>query len=77
MSKVADKPLSLHPTFCHIADVYDAMSLLISFGLIRSWRERAARYLSLGPGRNRAGVGHRYQQILLLLFCKPLILMPI
>src|SRR5438105_3936428 len=36
--------------FCRIAYVYDLMNFLISFGLIRYWRKRAACYLALGAG---------------------------
>lgn len=36
--------------FSRIACIYDLMNHLISFGLIRSWRRRAAQYLPLGAG---------------------------
>src|SRR5258706_4118460 len=37
--------------FGRIARVYDLMNHLMSFGLDRYWRARAARYLALGTGQ--------------------------
>lgn len=48
--KTEDKRLSRQNVFCHIAGIYDLMNLLISFGLIRSWRRCAAQYLALRAG---------------------------
>lgn len=55
---IADDPLAErkancsapHSVFHQIAGIYDVMNLLISFGLIRTWRRRAARYLPLRAG---------------------------
>jgi len=43
--------------FSCIAPVYDWMNLLISFGLIRFWRRRAASYLTLGAGETGLDLG--------------------
>lgn len=48
---------SLQNVFCHIARIYDWMNLLISFGLSRSWRRRAARYLALQAGETGLDLG--------------------
>lgn len=39
--------LSTRNPFWRIASIYDAMSLLTSFGLIQNWRKRVARVLAL------------------------------
>ena len=52
-----DQRSSLQNVFCHIAGIYDWMNLLISFGLIRSWRRRAARYLALRAGETGLDLG--------------------
>ena len=43
--------------FGRIARVYDLMNLLMSFGLDRYWRARAARYLALGSGETGLDLG--------------------
>ncbi|GHO63451.1 demethylmenaquinone methyltransferase [Ktedonobacter sp. SOSP1-52] len=43
--------------FSCIAPIYDWMNLLISFGLIRFWRDRAARYLALKAGETGLDLG--------------------
>lgn len=43
--------------FRSIAGIYDAMSLLISFGLIRAWRKRVARKLTVGAGEVALDLG--------------------
>lgn len=43
--------------FHRIAGIYDAMSVLISFGLIRIWRKRAARRLAVGVGEVALDLG--------------------
>jgi demethylmenaquinone methyltransferase/2-methoxy-6-polyprenyl-1,4-benzoquinol methylase len=50
LRETADKRSSLQDIFRHIAPIYDLMILLISFGLIRSWRTCAARSLALKTG---------------------------
>lgn len=45
--KVGRQTMMRRNPFHAIAGVYDKMSLLISFGLIRVWRRRAARMLAL------------------------------
>lgn len=45
-----------HP-FRWIAGTYDAMSVLISFGLIRRWRRRVARRLAPGAGEGALDLG--------------------
>ena len=46
-----------HNVFSHIANIYDWMNLLISFGLIHSWRSQAARYLILRAGETGLDLG--------------------
>ena len=43
--------------FGRIARVYDLMNFLMSFGLDRSWRAKAARYLALGSGETGLDLG--------------------
>jgi demethylmenaquinone methyltransferase/2-methoxy-6-polyprenyl-1,4-benzoquinol methylase len=43
--------------FGRIAGVYDLMNRLMSLGLDRYWRERAARYLALGTGETGLDLG--------------------
>jgi demethylmenaquinone methyltransferase/2-methoxy-6-polyprenyl-1,4-benzoquinol methylase len=43
--------------FGRIARIYDLMNLLMSFGLDRYWRKRAARYLALGTGETGLDLG--------------------
>lgn len=43
--------------FGRIARVYDLMNFLMSFGLDRSWRAKAARYLALGRGETGLDLG--------------------
>jgi len=43
--------------FRRIAGIYDAMSMLISFGLIHTWRKRAARKLAVGAGEVALDLG--------------------
>ncbi|QBD82408.1 ubiquinone/menaquinone biosynthesis methyltransferase [Ktedonosporobacter rubrisoli] len=43
--------------FGRIAGVYDLMNRLMSFGLDRYWRKRAARYLALGTGETGLDLG--------------------
>lgn len=43
--------------FRSIAEIYDAMSLLTSFGLIRTWRKRVARKLTVGAGEVALDLG--------------------
>ncbi len=43
--------------FGRIARVYDLMNALMSFGLDRYWRARAARYLALGTGETGLDLG--------------------
>jgi ubiquinone/menaquinone biosynthesis C-methylase UbiE len=43
--------------FEHIAGIYDTMSRLISFGLIRVWRKRAARGLTVSAGEVALDLG--------------------
>lgn len=43
--------------FGRIARVYDLMNLLMSFGLDRYWRKRAARYLALATGETGLDLG--------------------
>ena len=43
--------------FGRIARVYDLMNFLMSFGLDRSWRKRAARYLGLASGETGLDLG--------------------
>ncbi len=43
--------------FGRIARVYDLMNRLMSFGLDRYWRARAARYLALGTGETGLDLG--------------------
>ncbi len=43
--------------FGRIARVYDLMNMLMSFGLDRYWRARAARYLALGTGETGLDLG--------------------
>lgn len=43
--------------FGRIARVYDLMNVLMSFGLDRYWRSRAARYLALGTGETGLDLG--------------------
>ncbi|WP_161982576.1 ubiquinone/menaquinone biosynthesis methyltransferase [Dictyobacter alpinus] len=45
-----DRKGACQNVFSHIAPIYDRMNFLISFGLIRSWCNRAARYLALDVG---------------------------
>lgn len=52
-----DKRLSLQNVFCHIAGIYDLMNLLISFGLVRSWRRCVAQYLVLRAGETWLDLG--------------------
>ena len=49
--------LTHHNVFCHIAGIYDLMNLLISFGLIRSWRRYVARSLALRTGETWLDLG--------------------
>lgn len=53
----AGKQSSLQNVFCRIADIYDLMNLLISFGLIRAWRRRAVRYLAVRAGETVLDLG--------------------
>lgn len=55
--ETGDKRSSLQDVFCHIARIYDQMILLISFGLIRSWRRCAARSLALKTGETGLDLG--------------------
>src|SRR5436305_7206337 len=43
--------------FGRIARVYDLMNFLMSFGLDRYWRAKAARYLALGSGETGLDLG--------------------
>ena len=43
--------------FGRIARIYDLMNFLMSFGLDRYWRARAARYLALGSGETGLDLG--------------------
>ena len=43
--------------FGRIARIYDLMNRLMSFGLDRYWRTRAARYLALGTGETGLDLG--------------------
>src|SRR5215467_14037529 len=43
--------------FGRIARVYDLMNFLMSFGLDRYWRAKAARYLALGDGETGLDLG--------------------
>ena len=43
--------------FGRIARIYDPMNRLMSFGLDRYWRARAARYLALGTGETGLDLG--------------------
>lgn len=43
--------------FGRIARVYDLMNMLMSFGLDRYWRKRAARYLALATGETGLDLG--------------------
>ena len=43
--------------FGRIARVYDLMNFLMSFGLDRYWRKRAARYLALATGETGLDLG--------------------
>ena len=43
--------------FGRIASVYDLMNMLMSFGLDRYWRKRAARYLALATGETGLDLG--------------------
>ncbi|MBO0784027.1 MAG: ubiquinone/menaquinone biosynthesis methyltransferase [Ktedonobacteraceae bacterium] len=43
--------------FGRIARIYDIMNFLMSFGLDRHWRSRAARYLALGTGETGLDLG--------------------
>ncbi|HEX4206265.1 MAG TPA: ubiquinone/menaquinone biosynthesis methyltransferase [Ktedonobacteraceae bacterium] len=43
--------------FGRIARIYDLMNGLMSFGLDRYWRKRAARYLALGSGETGLDLG--------------------
>ncbi len=43
--------------FGRIAGIYDLMNRLMSLGLDRYWRERAARYLALGTGETGLDLG--------------------
>jgi demethylmenaquinone methyltransferase / 2-methoxy-6-polyprenyl-1,4-benzoquinol methylase len=43
--------------FGRIAGIYDLMNRLMSFGLDRYWRARAARYLALGSGETGLDLG--------------------
>lgn len=43
--------------FCSIADVYDRISFLMSFGLIRSWRRTLARSLTMNAGETWMDLG--------------------
>src|SRR5579875_1095692 len=43
--------------FGRIAHIYDLMNHLMSFGLDRYWRARAARYLALGTGQSGLDLG--------------------
>lgn len=55
---VANKQaLPLGNPFRCIAGIYDAMSVLISFGLIRGWRKRVARRLAVGTGEVALDLG--------------------
>ena len=49
-SKIAEQHVSLHQIFSHIAQIYDRMSNVMSFGLVHYWRWRAARALRLDAG---------------------------
>jgi len=49
--------LPLGNPFHAIAEIYDAMSVLISFGLIRVWRKRVARRLAVGAGEVALDLG--------------------
>src|SRR5690242_15481984 len=43
--------------FGRIARIYDLMNFLMSFGLDRYWRNRAARYLALATGETGLDLG--------------------
>jgi demethylmenaquinone methyltransferase/2-methoxy-6-polyprenyl-1,4-benzoquinol methylase len=43
--------------FARIARIYDLMNFLMSFGLDRYWRKRAARYLGLASGETGLDLG--------------------
>src|SRR5256885_13549787 len=43
--------------FGRIAGIYDLMNRLMSFGLDRYWRKRAARYLALAAGETGLDLG--------------------
>ena len=43
--------------FGRIARIYDLMNFLMSFGLDRYWRAKAARYLALGSGETGLDLG--------------------
>ena len=49
--------LPLGNPFRRIAGIYDAMSLLVSFGLIRVWRKRVAQRLAVGTGEVALDLG--------------------
>jgi demethylmenaquinone methyltransferase / 2-methoxy-6-polyprenyl-1,4-benzoquinol methylase len=52
-----DTSSSRQNIFFHIAEIYDSMNLLISFGQIRSWRKRTASYLALRAGETGLDLG--------------------
>ncbi len=45
-----EKQTSLHQIFCYIAQIYDRMSSVMSFGFVHYWRWRASRVLRLKAG---------------------------
>lgn len=55
--KIGGKRPYVQRLFGRIARVYDPMNKLMSFGLDRYWRKRAARYLALSTGETGLDLG--------------------